>query len=176
MLCDFCHENEAEMFVEQTTAKGIKKKINICRYCAQKRGVDPSNPNVSQAMLETLFNELVDSIKQIEKNNARCCPVCGKNLGSIRKSRSAGCPECYEVFKNEIQEMMFGKNQQQVYSGSLPQRISSFKSVLNDRVALQIKLDQAVKEENYEKAAMYRDYLKALEKSSVARGEDNNEN
>ena len=72
--------------------------------------------------------------------------------------------------------MMFGKNQQQIYSGSLPQRISSFKSVLNDRVALQIKLDQAVKEENYEKAAMYRDYLKALEKSSVARGEDNNEN
>ena len=42
------------------------------------------------------------------------------------------------------------------------------RSVLNDRVILQNKLNIAIQKEDYEKAAMYRDYLKALEKNAVS--------
>ena len=52
----------------------------------------------------------------------------------------------------------------------MPQRLSSVHSVLNDRMILQNKLDAAVASEDYEKAAMYRDYLKALENEAVADG------
>ena len=38
---------------------------------------------------------------------------------------------------------------------------------LNDRVALQEKLNKAIQEENYEKAAVYRDKLKLLENQSI---------
>ena len=50
----------------------------------------------------------------------------------------------------------------------MPQRLSTFRSVLTDRIMLQNKLNAAVEDENYEKAAMYRDYLKALEKKAVS--------
>ena len=40
--------------------------------------------------------------------------------------------------------------------------------MLTDRIMLQNKLNAAVEDENYEKAAMYRDYLKALEKKAVS--------
>ena len=54
----------------------------------------------------------------------------------------------------------------------MPNRLSTFRSVLTDRIALQAKLEESIKNEDYEKAAIYRDYLKALEKSPVAGGED----
>ena len=37
---------------------------------------------------------------------------------------------------------------------------------------IQGKLEESLKREDYEKAAVYRDYLKALEKSPVSGGED----
>ena len=49
----------------------------------------------------------------------------------------------------------------------MPHRLASVHSVLTDRIMLQNKLNAAVEREDYEKAAMYRDYLKALEKNPV---------
>jgi protein arginine kinase activator len=49
----------------------------------------------------------------------------------------------------------------------LPNQIANFTSSLNDRVALQEKLNKAIQEENYEKAAVYRDKLKMLENQSI---------
>ena len=54
----------------------------------------------------------------------------------------------------------------------MPLRVKEFRHALTDRADLQAKLDEAVRTENYEKAAVYRDYLRALEKSSVADGSD----
>lgn len=60
-----------------------------------------------------------------------------------------------------------------VFKGTMPARLSTIHSVLNDRVILQNKLNDALSREDYEKAAMYRDYLKALEKQSVSDGSEN---
>ena len=48
--------------------------------------------------------------------------------------------------------------------------MSKWMQRLADRADLQAKLDEAVKNENYEKAAVYRDFLKALERGSVSDG------
>ena len=82
-----------------------------------------------------------------------------------------------QFLKKEIKKYIENAGITESYSGSMPERLASVKSVLNDRIALQNKLNAAVEKEDYEKAAMYRDYLKALEKSSVSFGEDSeNEN
>ena len=52
----------------------------------------------------------------------------------------------------------------------MPKRLKNFHSVLNDRIVLKSKLEESIKNEDYEKAAIYRDYLKALEKSPVSGG------
>lgn len=50
----------------------------------------------------------------------------------------------------------------------MPNYVKGFRSVLTDRILLQSKLEESIEKEDYEKAAVYRDYLKALEKTSVA--------
>ena len=102
----------------------------------------------------------------------KLCPVCGSNLAFIKKAGVAGCPECYEVFKDEIKTSMREHGITVTYTGSFPKRLSGFRNALTDRNDLQAKLDEAVREENYEKAAVYRDYLRALEKGSVADASD----
>ena len=89
------------------------------------------------------------------------------------RSLQAGCPECYAVFKNEISDLLKKQGVTAGYTGSMPRRLAKFKSVLTDRIQIQAKLEESLKKEDYEKAAVYRDYLKALEKQPVAGG--NNE-
>ena len=53
------------------------------------------------------------------------------------------------------------------YHGELPKKLAHFRSILTDRMMYQEKLAEAVAVEDYEKAAVYRDRLKALETRSA---------
>lgn len=172
MICDFCHEREAVIFMEQMTGIGQRRKINICLECAMERGISPDPKNI-ESSIGNLFKELADISKKISEKENRICPVCGTSLGEIRKTGKAGCPECYAIFKNDIRQMLENNGVKDVFKGTMPARLSTIHSVLNDRVILQNKLNDALSREDYEKAAMYRDYLKALEKQSVSDGSEN---
>ncbi|MCI7577857.1 MAG: UvrB/UvrC motif-containing protein [Spirochaetia bacterium] len=172
MICDFCHEREAVIFMEQMTGIGQRRKINICLECAMERGISPDPKNI-ESSIGNLFKELTDVSKKISEKENRICPVCGTSLGEIRKTGKAGCPECYAIFKNDIRQMLENNGVKDVFKGTMPARLSTIHSVLNDRVILQNKLNDALSREDYEKAAMYRDYLKALEKQSVSDGSEN---
>lgn len=173
MICDFCHERNAVIFLEQVSNDGQKRKINLCMECAIERGISP-DPKSIENSIGDLFKELASVSKKFQQDNSRVCPVCGISIGEIRKTKKAGCPECYSIFKEDIQKILTSKGISGKYTGSMPKRLSSFRSVLTDRIALQNKLNDAVAREDYEKAAMYRDFLKALEKKAVS-GEEKSE-
>ncbi len=179
MVCDFCHEKEAVIFLEQTNRDGQRRKINICFACAIERGISPNGARSSAAFAKSiessignLFKELADASKRIADKENKCCPVCGTSLFEIKKKGNTGCPECYSIFKNDIRHLLESNGINEVFKGSMPQRLLTVRSVLNDRAALQSKLNSALEREDYEKAAMYRDYLKALEKSAVSEGDE----
>ena len=110
--------------------------------------------------------------KTAGQEDDRLCPVCGISVNEIKMTRKAGCPECYSIFKNEVGEVFKKIGVLPPYKGTLPKRLKNFRSVLTDRIVIQGKLEESLKREDYEKAAVYRDYLKALEKSPVSGGED----
>ena len=166
MVCDFCREREAVIFLEQVSGGGQKRKLNMCMECAMERGIS-SDPRSIEASLGNLFREFAQVSKMIALDNSRMCPVCGTSIGEIRKTGLVGCPECYAIFKSDVRKFMEGRGIRGQYSGTMPERLATVHSVLNDRMILQNKMEAAAAEENYEKAAMYRDYLKALEKTAV---------
>ena len=168
MVCDFCHEDKAVIFLEQVN-NGQKRKINMCMKCALERGIS-DDPRSIEASIGDLFSELTAVAQKLRAEDSRMCPVCGTSLSQIKKSMMTGCPDCYSIFKADIRKLLESKGISGTYSGSMPQRLSSVHSVLNDRMILQNKLDAAVASEDYEKAALYRDYLKALENEAVADG------
>ncbi len=166
MICDICQSSEAFVFLELHGLAGTKK-LNLCRNCAEKFGV-PQDPR----SISSLFSELSEVSKKSSDEETKACPVCGKKFSAIKKSKTAGCPECYSIFKDEIRKMLDNQGIKGPYTGALPNKISTFRSVLTDRIMLQAKLEDSLAKEDYEKAAIYRDYLKALEKSPVSDNDD----
>ena len=166
MICDFCKKNDAVVFIE-LSGNEQKKHINLCGFCAQKAGIngDPST-------FSSIINQLKNLSRQFSETDKKACPVCGTKLAIIKQTRRTGCPECYSIFKTEIREILKKGGTLGTFSGKMPLRLSTFRSVLTDRIALQGKLEESLKKEDYEKAAVYRDYLRALEKSPVNGSDD----
>ena len=169
MVCDLCGENEAVLFIEQTNAN-TKRKLNLCFDCARAHGVSPDSKTIGRS-LAMLFDSILGRAKAEKAKDDRLCPVCGISVREIKMTHRAGCPECYAVFKDEVSDVFKKIGVLPPYKGTLPKRLKNFRSVLTDRIVIQAKLEESLKREDYEKAAVYRDYLKALEKSPVAGGE-----
>ena len=171
MKCDICNKNEGVIFLECMTNKG-KMKITLCPQCAAQRGIAAPSVNPNAKNLGAIFEEVRQIRLKNDPNSKRLCPVCGKNLAEIKNTGRTGCPECYETFKTEILEAMKNNGITGTYTGTMPKRLSGFRNALTDRADIQAKLEEAVRNENYEKAAVYRDFLRALEHGSVADGKD----
>ncbi|MCR5288989.1 MAG: UvrB/UvrC motif-containing protein [Treponema sp.] len=168
MLCDICHQREAIVFIEQVGSEA-KKKVCLCLQCAEEKGFSPNDKDLEKSV-GTIIQELFT--KNASKGISRTCPVCGQSLTLLLKNNRLGCPECYEIFKDEIKKQMKQNGISGTYTGSMPHRLRNFRSILTDRIDLQTKLMASIEKEDYEKAALYRDFLKALEKAAVSKDED----
>ena len=164
MVCDICGENEAVVVINKIM-NDKKHELHLCMNCAKERGLITRNGKLEMS-LAGLFEDVAAS-----KKSDRLCPVCGHKFSEIKKTLRVGCPECYSIFAEEIKEIMKLNGIIGSYTGSMPERLANFRSVLTDRMYLQAKMEESVANEDYEKAAIYRDRLKALEKCAVADGE-----
>lgn len=90
------------------------------------------------------------------------CKVCGSTLDTIISTKQVGCAECYFTFQEEFVQSFKNLGISSGYKGALPKHIKGYRSKLIDRMTMQLKLEDAIASEEYEKAAFYRDYLKVL--------------
>ena len=175
MVCDLCGKREAIIFLERMN-ENLKKKICICSVCAAKRDISMPNSKTPLQNVDAAFAEAAERKRKNHPDSQTLCPSCGTNLYDIKQKGIIGCSECYETFKNEIIEAMTQHGIYGPYTGTMPYQIEGFKNTLTIRSDIQAKLDAAVKAENYEKAAVYRDYLRELEKGCVTDGIIDSEN
>lgn len=165
MVCDFCKKRNAVFYIEQIT-KTNRLTIHVCAQCAVEKGLTPNSKD-SRKSLNSLFNEINRVADKASKSD-KCCPICGCGLSEIKKTGKVGCPECYAIFAEDIIKLMKSHGIKGPYTGSLPRRIAGFRSRLTDRMDIRTKLEESLKKEDYEKAAVYRDFLKALDRNSVS--------
>lgn len=160
MVCDICGVRDAMMVVQQVSNSG-KKEIHICLQCASQRGLSAHNGRIEMSLAG-----LFESIAKAQKKQV-VCPVCGAGSENLMRKQQLGCPECYNMFSQEIKNILTQHGVTGTYTGSMPDRLANSNSVLVNRMQLKEKLEQSVAQEEYEKAAMYRDRLKMLDKIAV---------
>lgn len=155
MKCDICKTREAVMMIQQRHGKE-KQELHLCAACARERGIESHSDHI-----ESTIQRLMKDFTEVHP-----CSVCGTTLEDIRKQRRVGCPNCYKQFGNEIQLLLKRKAPQGEYTGSVPRRLTFGRGLLEDRALLQSKLDAAVQNEDYEKAAVYRDRIRSLDEAA----------
>lgn len=161
MICDMCKLHEARVSVEQV-ADGVTKNIYLCLSCSQRLGFGMFSENIDISITKLLGSDTDMS----EHKKYTQCPVCGKSLNDIESKQKIGCAECFSFFKPEILKILGQKKQNLKFSGLLQDSSNSSFGEENCFEELREKLKKAVELEDYERAAVLRDELKALEKKN----------
>jgi len=106
------------------------------------------------------------------------CGGCGTTLDSVKVGRSVGCPQCYEVFDDVLfQEMVRSKRiprkaakrkkNSPLHIGRSPGEEQELSPLLK-LIVLNEALEDTLKKEDYEQAALLRDQIRELtDKSEV---------
>lgn len=165
MKCDKCGSPNV---VTKIVIQGEKnaEELNLCPNCFQtfvkehpeiKQG--PMGKSLNEFLLGTL-NLLNSNIKLKNEQNdphnvpIRQCPGCSSPSIKIIKEGMVGCSQCYTFFQSEIDDYLMkyiGINQK-----FLNEKYKTKKEIIEE---LNSKLENAVKTENYEIAALVRDEL-----------------
>jgi len=99
----------------------------------------------------------------VKAGKEKTCPRCGSSWSEIGKRQQAGCGECYTTFAKEVHAFFQEMVEKPQHRGKLPKRLRTYKTYLVDVVKLKEGLKEAVRREDYEKAARIRDRIKELE-------------
>lgn len=178
MKCDNCGKNNANIRYLRSI-NGVKEEMNLCEECSQKLGITDigfSMPidfsSFLGGFLEDFENpELLSLMGNKEEIK---CKGCNSTFEKILNTGKFGCPECYETFESEIDEILNklqGKNRHVGRIGKLEKaKVIANKEQQNEKnenkdeiEKLKEKLKELVKTENYEEAAKVRDEIKKLE-------------
>ncbi len=150
MLCDACKQNEAVVH-RIMIINGVKHEQHLCTQCAQKA-------TTISFKLPSLA-DLTNVSFKAQQPNLTC--VCGMTLKDFKEDGLMGCPECYKTFCDAltpiIKRAQGGRTQHVGEQPHCPDDVPA-----NNLKALRGELAAAIKNEDYEQAAVLRDRIKAL--------------
>lgn len=177
MLCENCHENEANVRYTQII-NGAKKEMGLCSECANKLGIGGINFNMPidfSNFFGDLLNEYEDSgfMPALTMSKVQKCDQCGLTFDDFIETGKFGCDNCYNIFEQRIDPILKRLHGNNTYVGRNVKNISAQNDVPKQKEnkdtktekieQLKIQLKQKIKEEKYEEAAKIRDEIKKLE-------------
>lgn len=161
MNCDFCGFREAVIHIHQIMGNK-KRKLHLCEQCAAERGITNIQDKV-ELDIAHLFANLFDYEKSAPVNTeTKICPVCGLNFEQFNRNNVFGCNNCYTEFGKLLRYKMKKLTGSVQYTGKVPARLQSYKVLFIDMQKLKNRLEEAVKNEEYEKAASIRDEINRI--------------
>ncbi len=164
MICNFCKNKDATVSIEHVF-DGSAKNIFLCKDCASKIGLDAFSSNIDIS-IKNLFTRK-DVLEKTKIKKLHECPYCGQKLSDILLNAKIGCANCFTIFEHEIIEVLKKKKKNINYTGKLPLESNEDFDKTLSALKLKQKLDSAIKNEEYELAAIFRDELKTLEQEDV---------
>ena len=160
MNCDRC--GNPSVYHSKLIVNGVSQSTNLCRDCAIKEGVFNNQP-------ADVFDDILSSFSSFlgfEKVDEIVCPVCKTTLREFKTTGKLGCPNCYEMFREEISNLIkriapFEKHKQEEIKNvkTKAKKLTKEEKIL----ALKVEMADAVKEERYEDAAKIKKQIAKLE-------------
>jgi protein arginine kinase activator len=148
-MCDECGSFPAEIHLTRIVGEKTES-LFLCQACAQRRGINAEG--------EERNTENVSS----EPAEKRECAGCGTTLSGFRESGLLGCSECYDMFEQEITRQLRQMRGSAEYRGIKDRLTPDDADGKVGAAGLRHALDEAVKNEDFERAAALRDEIRVL--------------
>ena len=187
MLCEKCRKNEATNFYRENV-NGKVRSMRLCAECAKSLEESGDLPKLDAdkffedfdffdepffqnpvKTLNSLFSGFFGGEKALgsgnpsgeEKTAEKKCEGCGSTLRDFA-TRGAGCPKCFETFAEELAPTVSRAHGRTVHTGRAPAKFRDRIETKRKIEALVEEQREAVKNEDFERAAEIRDELKKL--------------
>lgn len=163
MLCQNCNKREANVHFTQIINNN-KVEMYLCEECAREKGqVSFGSPISVSDFFSGLLGFAGPSAYITPVVQQAVCNKCGMTYEEFQKSGKLGCDNCYEIFADRLQPLIKRLHGNVEHSGKCPLKECNNIKASKEIEDLRRLLDEAVKNEEYEKAAQLRDKIKALE-------------
>ncbi len=177
MKCQKCNKNEANTHVKRVI-NGEFEEYHLCSECAEKMGYSNAFSSFGSSFADS-FNSLFGSFFENAlpaRTQATRCETCGTSYNDIASSGMVGCADCYEVFADRLLPTIrrvhgntthCGKNSPAFRKNRLEKTENTeVKEEVNELDKLKAQLDEAIKNQEFEKAALLRDEIKEKENNN----------
>ena len=163
MKCDRC--GAPSVYHSTLIVNGVSQKTSLCRDCAIKEGVFAQEKS-------SLFDEMFSSFSDLlgfEQVENLVCPICKTTLKEFKSTGKLGCPNCYDMFRDEISSIIkriapFEKHKQDAIKST---KTKTKKLTKDEQInALRQEMKLAVSEERYEDAAKIKKQITKLESAN----------
>lgn len=165
MLCEKCGEHEATVKFVQIENNN-KTELHLCQNCTQGYTNFTTGFNL-QHLLSSMFQSSKFGQHLGQSQTLKKCPTCGRTIADVQKTGRLGCSSCYEVFRDDLNPVLRRLHGSSTHTGKVPVRAYPKARIERQIEDLRRRLEDCVRQENYEQAAKYRDELRLLEKQVV---------
>jgi protein arginine kinase activator len=135
-------------------------KIDLCEQCAQQKAIMDAEVI---SFMEMVTKPFVDKKTARDLELTLKCKVCKCELKDFKKEGRLGCEHCYEYLKPALDGLLEKLYKNKKHLGKCPMRGSKGQSKKRQLDLLDHQIAEAIKHEQYEEAALFRDQKKALE-------------
>ena len=168
MECQECHMRPATLHFTKII-NGKKMEVHLCEKCAKEKGEVMAGSNAF-----SIHNLLSGFLNFEQLSNQRDeegfpedlqCPKCGLTYNEFAKIGKFGCSECYDAFRDRLDPILRKVHAgNTVHTGKIPKRTGKNISVKRKIKSLKEELQRLIEKEEFERAAVVRDNIRALEK------------
>lgn len=171
MKCDKC---DREAIVELNIIDGEHHKI--LKFCDEhylefleenEEFLIQNQVDFMKSFIEDLVSSMTSHFNKPEYKTMRCSS-CGTSLDWVFDRGKFGCDHCFIDFSVEMDELIKKTQGSFSYEGKFPNRYKELKEKIDEIKDLREKLNDAIKEEKYEEAAVIRDEI--LDKENEKEG------
>ncbi len=171
MLCQHCNQKEATTHIKKNI-NGHKEEMHLCSECAAELGVmdefrmDTMNDLFGDTFLGNFLGAGVAAMNSLAGVDR--CSTCGSSFSDIINSGHIGCSDCYDRFGEKLEpsiRKIHGKTKHIGKFVSYDEKSednSEKKAEINTIDSLKNQLQQAIKEQRFEDAAVLRDKIKDM--------------
>lgn len=166
MKCDSCGKENANIHMT-SIVNGVKEEHHYCQQCANQK--EQGQGSMFSSMFDDTFfnNQFFANVmypqSALGNSKLSACPQCGMTISAFNHQGRLGCDKCYEAFQQHLVPLIKRIQGSTSYEGRLPQRGAEALKIEQTIKQLRNDLIQAVKQEQFERAAQIRDEIKSLE-------------
>ncbi len=153
MLCEKCGMNLADLHLTHNI-NGKKTEMHVCHSCAAQMGY----LGVDNIFSTDFFNLLTPNLA----GHARC-PGCGETYEEYKATKRIGCKECYTHFASFLEPVLKRVHGKALHTGKLPKKASFKLHQKREIERLRLRLQEAIANEEFEKAAKLRDEIREID-------------